>query len=66
MTNVELKPCPFCGSRKIKIDRCAKRVRCGECFATSGVISRYMREGVSDYDAAVMAWNERCDDAKNE
>lgn len=66
MTDAELKPCPFCGSKKIKIDRCTKRVRCGECFATSGIISRHMKDGLTDYDAAIIAWNERYDDAKNE
>lgn len=62
----KLKPCPFCGGMNIKIDKCSKRVRCGDCFATSGIITRYMTNGVSHEEAAIKAWNERCDNAVNE
>ena len=57
MTREDLKPCPFCGSRNIKIDKCTARVRCGDCFATSGIIRK--REGEDGVKAAVEKWNER-------
>lgn len=60
---VELKPCPFCGSTDIKIDKCTARVRCKNCFATSGLVSRYKDKGDK---APIWAWNERYEDAKND
>lgn len=56
---IELKPCPFCGSTNIKIDRCSTRVRCGDCFATSGLISKYKEDGMTDVEASEKAWNTR-------
>lgn len=51
--------CPFCGSTKIKHDKCTQRVRCGECFATGPMISRFLIEGISEEQAAVNSWNRR-------
>lgn len=28
-----IKPCPFCGSTEILIDKCTTRARCKNCFA---------------------------------
>lgn len=53
------KPCPFCGSTDIRIDKCTSRVRCKNCFATSGMISRLISYGVKEEDAPLIAWNTR-------
>lgn len=54
-----IKPCPFCGSIEIKIDKCTSRVRCKNCFATSGMISKLVNQGISEEDAPLRAWNTR-------
>lgn len=54
-----IKPCPFCGSTHIQIDKCTKRVRCKNCFATSGLITKLIREGTKEEDAPIAAWNTR-------
>lgn len=54
-----IKPCPFCGSILIQVDKCTTRVRCKNCFATSGMISKLVNEGVSEEDAPIIAWNTR-------
>ena len=58
------KPCPFCGSVDIRIDKCTARVRCKNCFATSGLIGRFVAysENVSQEKAALQAWNTRWTD----
>lgn len=53
------KPCPFCGSQNVKFDPCTLRVRCGTCRATSGLITRFAKQGISEQEAARAAWNER-------
>ena len=53
-----IKPCPFCGSTDIKIDRCVSRVRCGNCFCTSGLITKLAPDPMAE-NAALMAWNKR-------
>lgn len=58
-----VRPCPFCGSTEILIDKCSKRVRCKKCYATSGLITRFADKGEG---AALAAWNERYEDAKND
>lgn len=63
---MEPKPCPFCGSTNIKIDKCTLRVRCGNCFATSGLISKFVKDGKKDFEAALIAWNTRSEDAEND
>ena len=35
------------------------RVRCKNCYATSGMISKLIKQGVSEEDAPLMAWNTR-------
>ena len=55
----ELKPCPFSGSTDIRFDKCTKRVRCKKCYATSGMITRFLKDGGSDDEAAALAWNTR-------
>lgn len=56
---LQIKPCPFCGSTEIRFDKCTLRVRCKKCFANSGIITRFANQGMSDEDAALMAWNTR-------
>ena len=56
----ELKPCPFCGGTKLKVDGCVKTtnfsknrgldearfsVRCNKCHARGGTQSGYTRNG---------------------
>lgn len=55
---IEIKPCPFCGSTNIKVDKCTSRVRCGNCFCTSGMIGKLVVD-INDKDAAIKAWNTR-------
>lgn len=59
MGKSEMKPCPFCGSTRILFDRCTLRVRCKGCFATSGTITGYIRQGMKEEEAAMAAWNTR-------
>ena len=54
-----VKPCPFCGSLEIRIDKCTSRVRCKNCYATSGLISKLVSTGTNETEAAVKAWNTR-------
>lgn len=54
-----LKPCPFCGSMEIRIEKCTARVRCKNCYATSGMISKLVNQGVSEDKAPIVAWNTR-------
>ena len=55
----EWKRCPFCGSRKIKFSKCTLKVKCAECNATSGFLSKYINQGMSEEEAARTAWNTR-------
>ena len=55
----DFRPCPFCGSRNIKFDKCTMRVMCKGCFAKSGMISKYVNDGMSEEAAAITAWNTR-------
>jgi hypothetical protein len=56
MKELELKPCPFCGSEKVKVDGRYKKkwsyegvghttitVRCNKCHARGGTASGYTR-----------------------
>ena len=62
-----VKPCPFCGEIRIQIDKCTSRVRCKNCFATSGMISKLINAGVPEEDAPLIAWNTRYyDGSKND
>lgn len=55
-----IKPCPFCGSTELIIDRCTARVRCRNCYATSGLITKLLGEyKKSDQNAPIKAWNVR-------
>lgn len=54
-----VKPCPFCGSIEIAIDKCTARARCKRCFATSGMISKLVNAGVPEEEAPLVAWNTR-------
>ena len=71
--DIELKPCPFCGSTKLKIDskrtfahggkrHCSVSVRCTKCFARSPVVGTTMPDGKYNEreiceEAVTKAWN---------
>lgn len=55
----ELLPCPFCGSTDIIADKCTQRVRCKNCFSTSGLISKLSPDDANKETAAISAWNHR-------
>jgi hypothetical protein len=59
MSKTELKPCPFCGSEKMKVEGKYKKkwsyegvghitcaVRCNKCHARGGTASGYVRNAV--------------------
>jgi len=60
-----IKPCPFCGSIHIQVDKCTKRVRCKDCFATSGMITKLIQKGVPEEEAPIRAWNTRSYEENN-
>ena len=57
MTN--LLPCPFCGSKEIEFNKCTLRIKCKKCFAQSGTVTRFIKQGMGEQEAAMAAWNER-------
>lgn len=59
MDKKDILPCPFCGSTNILIDKCSSRVRCRDCFSTSGLISKLAPDETEKDTAAVSAWNHR-------
>ena len=75
--NIELKPCPFCGGTKLKIDskrtyvygdeyRCSVTVRCMKCHARSPVVGVKRPNGVYNEreiceNAVIEAWNRRAE-----
>ena len=60
-----VKPCPFCGSTEIMIEKCTTRVRCKNCFAQSGLISKFTKKGVPEELAPLLAWNSRAYEKTN-
>lgn len=63
MLDLEIKPCPFCGSVEIHFDKCTSRVRCKNCFCTSGLIARLVEYSkINDENAPIIAWNTRWKD----
>lgn len=60
-----VKPCPFCGSTEILIDKCTTRARCKNCYATSGFISKFVNKGVPEELAPLIAWNTRAYEKDN-
>lgn len=58
MNKIELKPCPFCGSTKIKLWHSPFGVggRCENCGASSGYETKFNGETRED---AAKAWNRR-------
>ncbi len=56
----ELKPCPFCGSKNIRIwdnDNILPWVQCNDCLTS--IATRETRE------EAITAWNRRANDETN-
>lgn len=56
-----LYPCPFCGNRDIWLSKCSSSVQCRRCFCKSPMISKYLKNGLTESEAAVEAWNTRAD-----
>ena len=77
----ELKPCPFCGGTKLKIDskrtfqhgktrHCSVTVRCMKCHARGPVVgiqmpNRQYNEREICESAVIEAWNRRVDNGDN-
>lgn len=77
----KLKPCPFCGSDKLKIDskrtfaygnkkHCSVTVRCMKCHARSPVVGIKMPDGRYNEreiceEAVIEAWNRRVDNGSS-
>lgn len=73
----DLKPCPFCGGEKLKIDskrtfrhggkkHCSVSIRCMKCHARSPVVGVVMPDGHYNETkicetAVCEAWNRRCE-----
>ena len=55
MQEVELKPCPFCGSKNIRLwgekDKGTPWVQCNNCLASTGTYEKR--------EQAIGAWNRR-------
>ena len=75
----ELKPCPFCGSDKLKLEKKATKykghkayvasIRCNSCHASGGTVTNLtspyaVKEDVED--VARRRWNRRANDGKND
>lgn len=58
-----LLPCPFCGNKKPFLDRCASMVQCQKCWCRAPVYGKVLtpeeREGITEWQMAVRAWNKR-------
>lgn len=77
MNEIKLKPCPFCGGTKLKIDskrtfqyggkkHCSVTVRCMQCYARGPVVGINMPNGQYKEreileDAVKNAWNRRAE-----
>ena len=65
MNNIELKPCPFCGSKDVKIYSYSDGgicVKCLDCYCQTQTCSDYNIVGAkkqSAYETVVEAWNRR-------
>lgn len=79
--NKQIKPCPFCGSDKLKIDskrtfqyghkkHCSVTVRGMKCHARSPVVGGNMPDGQYNEreiceEAVIEAWNRRVDNGSS-
>ena len=54
----ELKPCPFCGSKKVKVNQFKEYVECDRCGATGPFISNQFLFRTTS-KKAIAAWNKR-------
>lgn len=62
MTDIELKPCPFCGGKPHILGNCAMVFTvCSVCGARVGTIIKDGRRKNAENDA-VKAWNRRAGD----
>lgn len=82
MKEIELKPCPFCGSTSLKIESKhhgthyysgthSATVRCQKCHARGGTASCKVEKGKHRADSetelkAIEAWNRRADNEQRE
>ena len=63
----DLKPCPFCGSDRIMIDRCSPQAECWDCRAMGPPIANFLDHADGDWTmAAIFSWNTRADDPDEE
>lgn len=59
MSEIELKPCPFCGGTNIKVMGTYKYCKCKTCGATSGGLAENEYALNASKEDAVRAWNNR-------
>lgn len=55
----DFEACPFCGSSEVNFNKCTKRVWCKKCHASSGIITPFLQQGMTEDEAAITAWNRR-------
>ena len=64
MEDIKLKPCPFCGSKKVAIDDISTEdenyfmIQCEKCFAAA-----CFGDESETQEGAARAWNRRADNA---
>ncbi len=57
MSEIKLKPCPFCGSDNVDIYKHKNENKCVVCYKCYSGSGNYMTD-----DLAVEAWNRRADE----
>lgn len=58
MSDIELKPCPFCGSKAVAFSYITEgAVRCGGCHAA--ITRGHKHASETGYEEAIAAWNTR-------
>lgn len=57
MNSIELKPCPFCGSKDVVLVEIPEDTHCVECWDCSAKVESY-----NGMDDAIAGWNSRAID----
>lgn len=69
MKEKELKPCPFCGDKNVKLRKFKTdkyRILCSNCGATGSSFTQYSWESssIQARNRAITGWNRRYDNGK--